>query len=100
MKNLFDVTGKVVVITGACGVLGQCIARYLAEQGAHVVILARAHSRQVGQLTQTWTRTSIRNDAELVDMCSKSVGILSRKTILLFFRRRFLERCFATRRKV
>ena len=49
MKNLFDVTGKVVVITGACGVLGQCIARYLAEQGAHVVILARAHSREKGK---------------------------------------------------
>lgn len=44
--------------------------------------IAKAHSRQVGQLTQTWTRTSIRNDAELVDMCSKSVGILSKKTIL------------------
>ena len=35
MKNLFDVKGKVVVLTGGCGVLGQCIARYLAEQGSH-----------------------------------------------------------------
>ena len=39
MKNLFDIKGKVVVLTGGCGVLGQCIARYLAEQGAHMVIL-------------------------------------------------------------
>lgn len=31
---------------------------------------------------QTWTRTAIRNDSELADMCSKSVGILSTKTIL------------------
>lgn len=36
----------------------------------------------VGAITQTWTRTSIRNDAELVDMCSKSMGVVSRKTIL------------------
>ena len=36
----------------------------------------------VGVMTQTWTRTSIRNDAELVDMCSKSMGVVSRKTIL------------------
>jgi hypothetical protein len=35
-----------------------------------------------GNITQTWTRTSIRNDAELADMCSKSVGIVSKKTIL------------------
>lgn len=39
MKNLFDIQGKVVVLTGGCGVLGQTIARYLAEQGAHMVIL-------------------------------------------------------------
>ncbi|WP_337439190.1 phage portal protein, partial [Acidaminococcus fermentans] len=30
----------------------------------------------------TWTRTAIRNDAELVDMCAKSEGIVSRKTLL------------------
>lgn len=34
------------------------------------------------QIIQTWTRTSIRNDSELVDMCSKSEGIISKKTIL------------------
>lgn len=41
MKNLFDISGKVIVITGGCGVLGQCIALYLAEQGAKVVVLDR-----------------------------------------------------------
>ena len=39
MKNLFDIKNKVIVLTGGCGVLGQTIARYLAEQGAHMVIL-------------------------------------------------------------
>jgi NAD(P)-dependent dehydrogenase (short-subunit alcohol dehydrogenase family) len=41
MKNLFDIRDKVVVITGGCGILARCIARYLAEQGAKIVILAR-----------------------------------------------------------
>lgn len=41
MRNLFDITDKVVVITGGTGVLGRCIAAYLAEQGARVVILGR-----------------------------------------------------------
>ncbi len=41
MKNLFDIAGKVVVITGGTGVLGKCISRYLAAQGAKVVILGR-----------------------------------------------------------
>ncbi len=33
-------------------------------------------------ILQTWTRTAIRNDSELADMCSKAVGVLSTKTIL------------------
>ena len=40
-KNLFDITGYVVVITGGTGVLGRTIAKYLAEQGAKVAILGR-----------------------------------------------------------
>lgn len=41
MKNLFSVKDKVVVITGGTGVLGSCIARYLAGEGAKVIILGR-----------------------------------------------------------
>ena len=41
MKNLFDIKGKVIVITGGCGILGRNIAHYLAEQGAKIVILDR-----------------------------------------------------------
>lgn len=41
MKNLFDITGKVIVITGGTGVLGKAIALHLAEQQARVVILGR-----------------------------------------------------------
>ena len=40
-KNLFDIKGKVAVITGGCGVLGTSIAEYLAAQGVKVVILDR-----------------------------------------------------------
>lgn len=41
MNELFSVNHKVVVITGGTGVLGSCIARYLAGQGASVAILGR-----------------------------------------------------------
>ena len=41
MKSLFDITGKVVVMTGGTGVLGRCITAYLAEQGAKVAVLGR-----------------------------------------------------------
>ena len=41
MNNLFDINGQVVVITGGTGVLGRCIAAYLAKEGAKVVIMGR-----------------------------------------------------------
>ena len=39
MKNLFDLKGKVMVMTGACGVLGTTIVKYFAAQGAKMVLL-------------------------------------------------------------
>lgn len=47
MKNLFDITGKVVVLTGGTGVLGRGIAGYLASQGTRIVILGR--NEEVGR---------------------------------------------------
>lgn len=39
MANLFDIKGRVVVMTGACGVLGATIVKYFAAQGCKVVLL-------------------------------------------------------------
>lgn len=44
-KNLFDIKGKVVAITGGYGILGSEMARYLAGEGARVVILGRDASK-------------------------------------------------------
>ena len=41
MKDLFSVDGKVVVITGAAGILGTSMVKHFAEQGAKVVVLDR-----------------------------------------------------------
>ena len=46
MKNLFDIKDYVVVITGGTGVLGREIGKYLACQGAHVVLMGR--NQEVG----------------------------------------------------
>ena len=46
MKNLFDINDKVIVMTGATGVLGSSIAEYLASQGAKIVILGRNLDRK------------------------------------------------------
>lgn len=46
--NLFDVKGKVVVMTGACGVLGSTIVKYFAAQGAKVVLLDLERAAETG----------------------------------------------------
>ena len=52
MKNLFSVEGKVVVMTGACGILGSTIVKHFAEQGAKVVLLDLERTREVAQARQ------------------------------------------------
>lgn len=39
MKDLFDIRDRVLVMTGACGVLGSTIVKYFATQGCKVVLL-------------------------------------------------------------
>ena len=43
MENLFNISSKVIIITGGYGVLGRGISMYLAQQGAKIVIIGRSH---------------------------------------------------------
>nr|DAR41193.1 MAG TPA: PORTAL PROTEIN [Caudoviricetes sp.] len=44
--------------------------------------ICRLHGNDKVTITQTWTRTSVKNDGDLVAMCSQSMGIVSKRTIL------------------
>ncbi len=48
-QNLFDISGRVVVMTGATGVLGSSIVKYFGAQGAKVVLLVREKSVEIGK---------------------------------------------------
>jgi NAD(P)-dependent dehydrogenase (short-subunit alcohol dehydrogenase family) len=39
--NLFDLTGKIALVTGASRGIGEAIVKLLAEQGAHVIVSSR-----------------------------------------------------------
>ena len=44
-QPLFDLTGRVAVVTGASSGIGQAIAGFLAKAGARIVLLARRQDR-------------------------------------------------------
>lgn len=48
MRNLFDIKGRVIVISGGTGVLGTSMTEYLAEQGAKMVVLGRNKEKGEG----------------------------------------------------
>ncbi|WP_194776550.1 SDR family oxidoreductase [Pararhodonellum marinum] len=43
--NLFSVKDKKIIITGATGVLGSQMAKHLAKEGAHIIIIGRTLSK-------------------------------------------------------
>ena len=54
MSNLFDLTGKVAVVTGASSGLGSQMAKALARQGADVAILARRVEKLLMSAISNW----------------------------------------------
>ena len=66
MRNLFSVGDRVIVITGAAGILGSAMVRHFAEQGAQVVVLDR--NLEAGERLAAEDRASLaENHAEIMD---------------------------------
>lgn len=61
MRDLFNIAGNVVVITGGTGVLGRAIAKYLALEGARVIILGR--KEEVGKAIVDDIDSSLNNQS-------------------------------------
>ena len=66
MNSLFSVKEKVILLTGGYGILGACMAKHLAREGAYVVILGRNEGARPYSWFQTywikpcWSKTSKR----------------------------------------
>ena len=90
MNNLFDITGRVVVLTGGCGVLGSNIAKYLVEYGAKAVVLDRvdevgkaleAELNQIGEAL--YLHTNVLDMAALEQNCKDILAQFGTIDVLL-----------------
>lgn len=70
MKNPFDLTGKVAIVTGASSGLGVGMAGALAEAGAHVVGVARRPCTELESRVKAAGRRFLGIQADLGDMAS------------------------------
>ncbi len=91
MQNLFDINGNVTVITGGTGVLGRAIAKYLALNGAKVIILGRKEEvgkEIVADITSAggcceFMKTDVMNAAVVQQNCDAIVAKYGRVDTLL-----------------
>ena len=93
MENLFDIKDNVTVITGGTGILGRAIAKYLAINGAKVIILGRKENigqEIVGEIqamnptgTIEFLKTDVMDYAVVEDNCRYIVDKYGRVDTLL-----------------
>lgn len=50
--------------------------------GRLIRLICQRLGKEAKTIVQTWTRTSVSNDAELSDIAQKSIGVISQKTIV------------------
>jgi 3-oxoacyl-[acyl-carrier protein] reductase len=74
---MFDLSNKIIIVTGASRGIGRAIAMLLASRGAHVVASARAEN--AAQTVETITSSGGRAELASVDVTnSESVGAMVR----------------------
>ncbi len=91
VRQLFDLSGRVAIVTGGSVGLGRQMAEGLAEMGANVVLCARKKERceqAAEQLRQLGVETlalacDVRDPANVEEMVSAAVGRFARIDILI-----------------
>jgi len=68
MKNSFDLTGKVAIVTGGFQGLGRGMAIGLAQAGADVVLVDRAEALETASVIQSFGRKSLTVAADLMSI--------------------------------
>lgn len=83
IKQLFDLSGKVAVVTGGSGIYGTPISEALAEAGAHVIVASR-NLQRCQERAEQMAREGLKASAESYDQGNEQS--------ILAFRNRVIEK--------
>ena len=78
IQQLFDLTGTVSLVTGACGHLGKALAQGLAEAGSSVVVSSREEDKAVQfaqQLPRPTQQTHLGIQLDQLNETSRQAGV-------------------------
>lgn len=81
VKQLFDLSGKVILVTGGAGNYGKCIAEGLAEAGATVIIASR-NKENLDAVAKDFQTEGLDVHALVVDQANHASVLALRKSIL------------------
>ena len=82
MKNMFDLTGKVAIVTGGFQGLGRGMAIGLAEAGADVVLVDRQEALEAAGVVRSLGRKSLAVTADLMSI--ESIPSIVQRTVEAF----------------
>jgi NAD(P)-dependent dehydrogenase (short-subunit alcohol dehydrogenase family) len=86
MAALFDIKNKIIVISGATGVLGSAMAEYLAREGAKVVVLGR-NADKVTALVESITKAGGQGYSAITDVTDEEELIRVREELKAKFKK-------------
>ncbi|MBX3528984.1 MAG: SDR family oxidoreductase [Rhizobiaceae bacterium] len=87
MDRMFDLTGRVALVTGASRGLGKAMARGFAEAGADVIISARHEEELASAITEICAGTRARGAYFIADMAQREqADRLARQAVAKFGR--------------
>ena len=90
-SDLFDLSGKVAIVTGGNGGLGLAMALGLAGAGANIVVAARNTDKTAEALSQiqglgvqaTGVNTDVSQEADIGNMVAQTIEAYGRVDILV-----------------